>query len=335
MQTKTFNWPDLGHDLQAKYIQRGITDKTLAHAFILYGPSGIGKEVFAKNSANSIVCSDDLNRPCGHCQNCISAKAGLHPDVHSIAPSEDGSISVDQIRDLKRTLYFHPVLSSQKVAILSQAHTMTMTAANALLKILEEPPKGVTIFLIADTLQHIPTTVLSRCQVMRFTPASRDTLERSLDSLSDDAELKAMIAHYAQGRVMMAKDILNDSATRYTERTGEIIGLLESSLLERMLQAPQLAHYVQDDSETDIDQRTEKDFASLDVLETLLRDVMLLQAGVTRIANTGFESRLRRIADRMPLSQARGLLHGLSELRLKLRTYAQAQLAWEYFFINS
>ncbi len=150
------------------------TDR-LAHALLVNGASGLGKQVLVRALAALSLCPDATDTPCGKCRSCQLHAVGNHPDLHLISPEPDKrTISVDQIRELTRGLGFQSHAGGMTVALVWPAEAMTVNAANSLLKTLEEPTPNTLIVLISDRASRLMPTVRSRCQQIKVQPPARD-----------------------------------------------------------------------------------------------------------------------------------------------------------------
>lgn len=143
--------------------------KRLSHAYILSAQSPEESLHAAKRIAAAAVCSGVGELPCGLCRSCRKAEAGIHPDIISIGRLEDDKgkakreISVEQIRQLSMDACVLPNEAERKVYIIREADTMNLSAQNAALKLLEEPPKGVIFLLCVSNAGKLLPTVRSRC----------------------------------------------------------------------------------------------------------------------------------------------------------------------------
>ena len=193
----------------------------VGHAYLFSGPRGVGKTTTARLIAMTANCSGPAPKPCGECESCLSVRAGSHPDVMEIdAASNNG---VDDVRDLRELVGLAAMRGGKKIYILDEAHMMTKSAFNALLKTLEEPP-GHVIFILATTEpEKIIPTILSRCQHYRF---RRLTPEEIAGKLAGLARQEGMTA---EPEALNLIGRLADGAMRDGE-----------SLLERMLAAGQV-----------------------------------------------------------------------------------------------
>lgn len=143
----------------------------VSHAYIFLGPDErVMKQ--AKLLARTVNCENVELSPCGFCDNCRKILNGIHPDVMEIS-AEGASIKIDQVRNLIQSFVEKPLEASRKVYIIHEAHKMTPEAQNALLKTLEEPASQSTAVLLTDNLKLLLSTVISRCQVLDFSSASR------------------------------------------------------------------------------------------------------------------------------------------------------------------
>ena len=132
------------------------------HAVIIEGSDGIGKKALADQMSAVMLCSISNTEACGTCSNCHLSSSGHHPDVLTIE-AEDGLIKVAEIRQLIQFFTSRPHCSQHKIACINGAEKMNKSAANALLKVLEEPPATGTLFLLSDMPQQLLPTIRSRC----------------------------------------------------------------------------------------------------------------------------------------------------------------------------
>ena len=155
--------------------------KSLHHGMLIKGIPGIGKTEFATHLANFLLCSNPYaGDPCGECQGCHLFKATSHPDFHQVMTEKQ--VGVDLIRDAITKLQGTAQLSGNKVLVIHGAETMTESAANALLKTLEEPTRNTYIILLCDSLQGILPTILSRCEKIVLHPPSTEDCIKWLES---------------------------------------------------------------------------------------------------------------------------------------------------------
>ena len=142
----------------------------LPHAYLFSGPEGVGKLTAAKVLVRALNCNKpgpDLE-PCNRCTPCRKLLQGNHPDLIELAPEKGREILVAAIRELKRTLRFPSREARVRPVLVDQADRLNISAANAFLKLLEEPGKDNLFILVTDSPHRLPSTVVSRCQRIGF-----------------------------------------------------------------------------------------------------------------------------------------------------------------------
>ena len=160
----------LGQTKALALLSRARSSGRLAHAYLFAGPEGVGKTTVALDLAAALLCSQPKsNGPCGSCPGCLKFQSGNHPDFVRIRP-DGAAIKIDQIRSLKKALNFAPFESGHRIVLLEEVHTMRREAGNSLLTILEEPPADNLLLLVGNSTGSILATIVSRCQVIPFTP---------------------------------------------------------------------------------------------------------------------------------------------------------------------
>ena len=170
------------------------------HAVIIEGNAGVGKKSLADLMSAIMLCSISNSEACGTCSNCHLSAGGHHPDVLQIAV-EDGLIRVAEIRQLTQFFTSRPHCSQHKIACINGAEKMNKSAANALLKVLEEPPATATLFLLTDSPQQLLPTIRSRCLRMRIdiSQHKQDVVDWLQQQKGHQAgiEKAGFLAHYA------------------------------------------------------------------------------------------------------------------------------------------
>jgi DNA polymerase-3 subunit delta' len=175
----------LGH----AHVQRRLWDAAarahLHHALLFEGPEGVGKATFARLFAQALNCEASrpgdgvAHSPCGRCPTCLTIAAGNHPDVIWVTPdpeSASGQISIDAVREVVRKLSFRRYSGRFRVVVVDPVDALPTAAANALLKVLEEPPPDTGFFLLATRADALLSTIRSRCQRIRLGPVPTDAL---------------------------------------------------------------------------------------------------------------------------------------------------------------
>ncbi|WP_308553816.1 DNA polymerase III subunit gamma/tau [uncultured Peptoniphilus sp.] len=233
----------VGQDQVINSIKYQVKNSTVSHAYIFSGTRGTGKTSTAKILARAVNCEHPIDgNPCNECETCKSILRGTNLDVVEMdAASNNG---VDDIRDLREKAYYPPSTSKYKVYIIDEVHMLSKGAFNALLKILEEPPKHLIFILATTEIERVPQTILSRTQRYTFKRISIDTISKNISEILakegksiDEAGID-LIAQMADGSMRDAVSLLdrvvaiNDNNISY-DKIIEVLGVTtEDTLFE-------------------------------------------------------------------------------------------------------
>ncbi len=201
-------------------LKSAIENRRLAASYLFSGPEGVGKNLVAREFAKAVNCLGQQGlAPCDECASCRKVEAGNHPDVHFIpadlkmegGDDEGDAIKIEHIRQLQGSIVMRPYEGNYKVFIIDNAHLLTPDASNAFLKTLEEPPANSLIILVTSRPQMLLSTIVSRCQRVRFSSLPKEDLARML---RDEYGLDELLSHYLAfscegrlGRALRYKDM--------------------------------------------------------------------------------------------------------------------------------
>lgn len=245
----------IGHRSQLNQLRKAAVSGQLANAYLLAGPEGIGKKLVVLEFAMELFCANvaaeftlpKLSRAssaatyghaCAVCPQCQKILHNTHPDVSIITVLEDKKdISIKQMREMQSTIQMHPLEGKYKIIIIDNAENMSISAANSVLKALEEPPKATHFFLITSRPHILPPTIISRCQKIHFSPLSLPEIIPHIQKETGvDEETAGLLASISCGSLGLALTLpigtLNDvtaSIKKVLARTGpaEIIETAE------------------------------------------------------------------------------------------------------------
>jgi len=212
-----------GHGAQIAGLQRTHAAGRLAHAYLFVGPEGIGKKRVAVALAKALLCRDrdgDTLDACGTCASCRPLETGSHPDFSLLVrPENKHELPIDMVRELTRWISLKPAQSNRKVAVVDDADTMSIPAANSFLKTLEEPPPGSMLILVAVEVDQLLPTILSRCQVLRFGPLAEADLLAVLTAppIEMEQEMAARAVRAADGSVTAALGVADPELWEFRE----------------------------------------------------------------------------------------------------------------------
>jgi DNA polymerase-3 subunit delta' len=206
------------------------------HAYLLVGPARVGKRTLALEFAMALNCERSI-RPCHACYACHKIASGNHPDVATIEPIDGReTISVEQVRELRESAILRPYEGVWRVFLIV-ADTLTGGAADALLKMLEEPPPQMVLVLIARDLEGLAETIVSRCQVITLNPVPAAVIAHALEehgAAPGEARRLAELAHGAPGWALeaLANPMVVADRERVLERMSSLATL---SLSDRLV----------------------------------------------------------------------------------------------------
>ena len=184
-----------------------------SHAYLFCGSRGTGKTTCAKILSKAVNCESPINgNPCNCCPSCISIDAGTTTDVLEMdAASNNG---VEHVRDIRDEIIYTPTSLKYRVYIVDEVHMLSLSAFNALLKTLEEPPSHAVFILATTELHKLPATIVSRCQRYEFRRITTDVIVERLATIADaekleyDRDALRLIAKMAQGGMRDAISLL-------------------------------------------------------------------------------------------------------------------------------
>lgn len=207
--------------------------RRLPHALIMHGNQGIGKHNFATAFAHFLLCqSPSENAPCRCCRACQLNQVNGHPDLFNLEPDEPGKqIKVDQVRGLTAFICNTAQQGGYRVVILNPADAMNVAAANALLKMLEEPGRDTVLMLLTDRLGQVMPTIKSRCQRVECPlPLEVDAVPFVADKLNVDSDEATRILHINNGAPLAA---LNYQESGLEEWRSQLVRGLADVLKQR------------------------------------------------------------------------------------------------------
>jgi DNA polymerase-3 subunit delta' len=184
-----------------------------SHAYIIDGSDGVGKTEFALTAACAMLCTEK-NKPCGYCKSCKTAQSGNHPDIYVVG--REKTASIDDVRRLIARASLKPNESDKQIFVICNANKLREEAQNALLKLFEEPPATVAIFLLTESRSSLLPTVLSRGQRIHLDGLRdfelRDKLNENYPSANRtdiDAAVKRACGNYGAAEKYLSKENAN------------------------------------------------------------------------------------------------------------------------------
>lgn len=246
----------IGHDAVAEHFRQILAEGRLASTYLFLGPAGIGKRLFAMRLAQALLCqASEPERldPCGKCESCLLLRAGNHPDVDLLGlPEGKTRLPVELFlgdrehrnqEGLCHNLSLRPQTGSRRVAIIDDADHFSIESANCLLKTLEEPPPGALLILIGTSRGRQLPTILSRSQVVRFSPLDEASLSQLLQAqgIAASADQLPLLVSSAAGSLSRAAELADEELWQLRQ---QLLPELVPSRFQSVALAKQLADFV-------------------------------------------------------------------------------------------
>jgi DNA polymerase III subunit delta' len=303
----------IGQDRAIAMLCGTIERGRLASSYLFCGESGVGKKTTALNFAKALNCLNatlHLTSPdsCDECESCLKMDAGVHPDLLVISP-EERQIRIDEIRLIDDVLSLKPFEGRKKAVIVDDAETMNISAANAFLKTLEEPPGESVIILVSSRPELLPGTIRSRCARIDFSPLSLESCISVLGEKigGEDRELSA--------RLSMGRPGIALSAGLLEERTWFL------NLLRGMLDGEKDAWASRDDMDRWFGQ-----------MLTLLRDMAVLKvtAEPSLLLNIDLREKVEKLSRYTDLKVIIDIYNDVNRLKNQLMFNLNKSVTWNY-----
>jgi DNA polymerase-3 subunit delta' len=334
----------IGNSRVKAVLKRMLVSDRLPGAMLFTGEEGIGKKLFALEIARALNCRTPKdNEACGVCSSCVRiGKLNYptrddadewtqiiwtdHPDVGLvIAPRR--VLRVEQMRQIEKEANFRPFEGKARVFLIDEADKLNDASANALLKVLEEPPRTSHLILITARPAMLLPTILSRCQMIRFSPLTPAEIESHLIKTDLDAKTARLRARAAGGSLGRA---LSGDLVTFTSQRKAMLKVLNALVLSN--DRAQLLRSAEQLNEAQYKDEFED---RLDVLETLIRDAWMLSFGVdsSRIVNEDLSAELKEVAQKMDPSRAGDWILQIEDLREQLIVNVNRKITTDSLFL--
>ena len=264
----------LGHEQNKEFLQNFLQREARPHALLFCGAEGLGKKKLALEFAKTFLCLNGKGDDgCEACRLLNFADGNVsHPDFILVERlPEKRDLSIEQMRELAKQAAFAPVLSKNKICIVEDADRLTEAAANSFLKLLEEPPAGWLIILLASSEDKLLTTILSRVVKLRFNPLAVVDVKKLLLERGVAESESEVLARISEGSVGTALNLNEQNALEYRQTA---LSFLEALPLEFPM------NYVTDRAWVVKYERAEA-MLFVKLLQLLLRDMLFIKTGVT------------------------------------------------------
>ena len=327
-----FTHGNIGHERVRAYLKRALVRGVRNHAYIFVGAHHLGKSMLAAQAQQAFLCAQPISaiEACGACHSCSAFKNGTHPDHLKISPSEDGVISIDTVREAKSRLSLHTFSGTGKTVMVEGAERLTSSAANALLKTLEEPHGNVLYILTTPNEKDIPDTVYSRCTPIHFYPVDQKSIEAALLERGIDKKRARIISALSHGRpgVALQLSLVEDSEQPYREHVSMLATLSKENVQER-LRSFELLSGTSGKKNDDSGQL-------LDIIsqwQILVHDALLIQQGITEPYPREYIDFTKPLHVSFSPSTLSKIMGACFRVKYLLERHMSPRLAFDYFTI--
>lgn len=289
-------WNDvLGHEGVKSFLSSYLHAQERPHALLFLGAAGLGKKRLALEFAKTLLCTSSTGTD--GCESCrlLNLEDGnfSHPDFILLEQEQDPKtgrikdIGIDQVRELIGKAAFAPVMSQNKVCIIDGVDSMTVYAANSFLKLLEEPPAGWVIILLAESEDKLLTTILSRVVKVRFQPIPEELVYQALLERGVAKEQALVLAHISEGSLGAAVRLLEQQVFEVRQQAVAFLEALPLKMpMDYVVGRPWVEKY--DRSQAIL-------FVKL--LQLLLRDLLIISADAKiALYNCDIETGLQQLS---------------------------------------
>jgi DNA polymerase III subunit delta' len=221
----------LGNAPVVEALRKQLVQDRLPHTLLFGGMRGIGKRTLADFLSMAVNCTKLRGDFCRQCPSCRKILDSSHGDVKHFAP-EGQFIKIDSMRELSREVFFRPFEGRMRVFIIDEAEKMNLESANSILKTLEEPPSSSLLILTSNQPNEMLPTILSRCQIYRFSPLPRDTILHLLEKRGGGSrEEQLLLARISGGSIGRALCLQLDEYRRTRQDLLELVQLCSRDFL--------------------------------------------------------------------------------------------------------
>jgi DNA polymerase-3 subunit delta' len=321
----------IGHEEILDYLEKNLCSARMAHAYLFLGPDDVGKESVARWWLEKILHQGKEGGERHSLEN--------HPDVAVIERIYDEKtnkkkklISINQIRDLREKMGLTSFLNTYKIALIRQADHLSIEAANALLKTLEEPSGKAIIILLARDLGKIPQTIASRCQVIKFRNVPEKTIYDALRQRGAERDQAELLSRLAAGSPGVAFKFYEDKEKleEYNAKVNEFLEITKQPIWQRFL-------YIDDNIKTrgDREEQVGEVKKIISVWQGVLRDAMLVSLGMPELmVNYWARDQIESWVSNFDTKQIIHCLNAIKRTSAQLEQNVNIKLALENFLLE-
>lgn len=316
----------IGNENVIEHLRKSKKNNKVAHAYIIVGPEGSGKKTIAYSFAKALQCENSPDSACHKCESCIQLETKNNPDVKKLYQEKETSISVKEIRSqINNDILIKPYSYKHKIYIIEDADKMTPGAQNALLKTLEEPPSYAVIFLLVNNVDHLLSTIKSRCISINTRAISKQSIKEYLMKYTQLPDYKAKLcADFSNGLLGIAlKLVKSDEFIQMKDNCIKILTRIKEfeivDIIEYLKTVNEYKNKIND---------------YLDLIIMWYRDVLLVKSGISTdlLVFCEEEALLIRDANRLTYHNLKSNIDTVEATKSTIESNVNQELALELMF---
>jgi DNA polymerase-3 subunit delta' len=314
----------IGQERAVRLLTGMLHQDRLPHALLFTGVDGVGRQTTAKALAAALNCLSPAGiSPCKACRSCRQVISGNHPDIIIVKPS-GAFIRIDQVRTLRKGLRFAPLEGGRRVIIINDGQTMNAEAANAMLKILEEPPNDTHIILTALQTTDLLPTIVSRCHHVGFRPipaakiAGELVARQGLDR--DQATALSVLARGSLGSALAGDP---EQWTAWRQHLFQRVRSIAGEPIQTLFAFSQALAHDKDKLED-----------ALDMLSIWFRDVMICKFCPESILNKDFAADIQDASRKLSVDELLQKIGAVSAAQKAILRHANPRLALDVMMMR-
>ena len=310
----------IGNTHIVEFFKKILREESIATTYLFSGPEGVGKKYFAKLIAKSLLCQKKVFLGCNDCNACYKIEKDIHPDLWIYEP-ENLMITIDQIRTLIQRLKLKPSESNNSIHIIDSVETMRIEAANAFLKITEEPPGFALIVLVTTVPELLPSTVRSRCMKVKFRKIAYRDIYKQLIEMKIPENNARLMAHWAEGSLSKAIAMDYEDHFRLRDLALNMLISMNKNLQSKSFPEALPPVFKRDKA---LQEKMKKDFKLIAFfLSDLLRECIFIKAGAGEVHNFDIAEEIKKLSQIMDTNTIYDFMKLIEETKEEFNVYHQ------------
>lgn len=307
-------------------LENSMKKDRLSHAYLFEGEEGTKKFQTAIYFAQMLLCKAEDDKPCQQCSNCRRVKQGIHPNLFIVEP-DNNMIKKQQIQDLQNEFAKTSIEPGRKVYIIKDIDTINVSAANSLLKFLEEPYPGIHGILTTNNINRLLPTIISRSQVVQFHSLNKDIIIADIKDAGYDDEMARVLAHITNNVDEALKVASQEYFLDLIDAVRDVFRILATGEMPLVLYFNQNHSIIYQDKDMSV--------LFLSLLTLYQKDIIHHRTGDT--LHIVFRDQMETIAilsDMKPKNRLIDELESMLSLKSRIRSYINERLAYDNLLLE-